>query len=244
VLGPGRVGQTVANRLRERGVEVVLGREPRLAADCEVAFVCVPDDRIAGVAALLPAGTFAVHCSGALSVTALNPHRGCALHPLTSFAPGGDPTQLDGVPAAVTGGDAEAAAVGDELARLLGLRPFPLADGAKPLYHCAAVIAGNYTATLLAASVAAARAAGIDEPRAREMLGGLASLALARAAAGGADYALTGPIARGDAATVASHLAELERAAPELVPLYRVLAAATVELLAPQRRDALAGVLA
>ena len=102
MLGPGRVGQAVANRLRERGVEVVLGREPRLAVGCELAFVCVPDDRIAAVAALLPAGTFTVHCSGALSVTALRPHRGCALHPLTSFAPGGDAAQLDGVPAAVT----------------------------------------------------------------------------------------------------------------------------------------------
>src|SRR5262249_58369382 len=92
--------------------------------------------------------------SGATPLAALEPHeRRFSLHPLQSFDRSGDSSQLDGVWAAISGETDEAIAVAQELAELLGLRSFELANDDRTLYHAGAVVASNYLVTLQRAAV-------------------------------------------------------------------------------------------
>jgi predicted short-subunit dehydrogenase-like oxidoreductase (DUF2520 family) len=244
VLGPGRVGRAIAARLAERGRDVELGRDPGLARGHDVVFLAVPDREIAPVAARLEDGPWTVHCAGALGLDALGPgrRRALAIHPLMTFGTGGEPSQLDGAQAAVSARDAEGLSAGIALARLLGLAPFVLDDAARPLYHAAAVLASNAVSTLVAGAVRTAAAAGVDDPAAA--LAPLLRRALENALADPARFGLTGPIARGDAATVAANLEALAAREPEVEALYRALAAGTIALIAPERSGMLQEVLA
>ncbi|HET8587409.1 MAG TPA: DUF2520 domain-containing protein, partial [Candidatus Limnocylindria bacterium] len=103
------------------------------------------------------------------------------------------------------------------LAETLGLRPFPLADADRAIYHAGAVIASNYLVTLERA--AAALFERVEAPP--EALVPLMKRVIENG------FQLTGPIARGDTATVERHLAALRDRGPEFVELYRVLAEAT-----------------
>jgi predicted short-subunit dehydrogenase-like oxidoreductase (DUF2520 family) len=246
VLGPGRVGCAFAARLAERGRDVEFTRDPAVAAGAGVVIVTVPDRSIEQVAARIPDGPWVVHCAGALGLDVLGPARLRALsvHPLMTFAPGGDASQLDGAYAAVSGRDAEGIAAGFALAHLLGLHPFALDEERRPLYHAAAVLASNAVSTLVAAASHSAQRAGLDASLASEALAPLMRRALDNALADQDGFGLTGPVARGDAATVSLHLAALRAAAPEVEQLYRAVAAATVELLAREREAELREVLA
>ena len=138
----GRVGSAVAARLAERGVSL---RE----RDAELILLCVPDRVIVEVASTIAPGPWVAHVSGGTPLAALDPHgRRFSLHPLQTFTHDRGPEQLDGAWAAVTGETEEARAVANELAVLLGVRPFPLADDLRALYHAGAVIASNYLVTL------------------------------------------------------------------------------------------------
>jgi predicted short-subunit dehydrogenase-like oxidoreductase (DUF2520 family) len=157
------------------------------------------------------------HVSGATPLAALEPHaRRFSLHPLQTFDRSGDPSQFDGAWAAVTGDTEDALAVARELAEILGLHPFDLADGDRTLYHAGAVFASNYLVTLQRAAVRL----GVPAQ-------GLAPL-MTRTIENGFD--LTGPIARGDWATVEAHERVIREAHPELEQLYETLAEATVTL--------------
>jgi hypothetical protein len=148
VIGSGRVGSAISARLRERGVSVG-------EADPDVVLVCVPDTAIADVARSLPSRRAWIgHVSGATPLAALEPHkRRFSLHPLQTFDRSGDPSQFDGAWAAVTGETEEALGIARELAEILGLQPFELADGDRTLYHAGAVFASNYLVTLERAAV-------------------------------------------------------------------------------------------
>ena len=211
VIGSGRVGSAVSARLRERGVGVS-------DDDPDVVLLCVPDTAIADVSrCLAPGRAWVGHVSGATPLAALDPHeRRFSLHPLQTFDRSGDPTQFDGAWAAISGETGEALAVARELADALGLQPFELADGDRTLYHAGAVFASNYLVTL---ERAAARLGVPAE--------GLAPL-MTRTIENGFD--LTGPIARGDWATVEAHKQAIREAHPELEQLYETLAEATVML--------------
>jgi predicted short-subunit dehydrogenase-like oxidoreductase (DUF2520 family) len=210
IIGSGRVGSAVGARLRERGIAV--------EADAALVLICVPDDAIAEVAAEVPVGPWIAHVSGATSLGALEPHRRrFSLHPLQTFTRARGPEQLDGAWAAVTAESAEARAVGVWVAETLGLRPFDLDDGARPLYHAGAAIASNYLVTLHAVASDLFRAAGAP-PDALVPL-------MRRTIENG--FELTGPIERGDWETVEAHRAAIRAARPELEPLYDVLAEAT-----------------
>jgi predicted short-subunit dehydrogenase-like oxidoreductase (DUF2520 family) len=212
VIGSGRVGSAVAARLRERGVAV--GED-----DPDVILLCVPDTAISGVSgSLTPGDAWVGHVSGATSVDALEPHeRRFSLHPLQTFDRSGDPTQLDGAWAAISGETGEAHAVGRELAETLGLQPFELADGDRTLYHAGAVFASNYVVTLQRAAVR------LGVPAA-----GLVPLMQGTIDHG---FELTGPIARGDWATVEAHTEAIRAKHPELEHLYETLAEATRRLV-------------
>ena len=124
---------------------------------------------------------------------------------------------MDGAWAAVTAETDEAAQAANWLAETLGLKPFPLADADRPLYHAAAVIAGNYLVTLYRTAAELFEQVGAP-PEALVPL-------MQRTIENG--FVLTGPIARGDWGTVESHLRTLEERAPEVASLYRALAKAT-----------------
>jgi predicted short-subunit dehydrogenase-like oxidoreductase (DUF2520 family) len=215
VIGSGRVGSAVAARLRERDVAVGAD-EPQLV------LLCVPDEAIPDVAQGLTLGpVWVAHVSGATSLSALDPHeRRFSVHPLQTFTKARGPEQLDGAWAAVTGETDEARAAGTWLAETLGLRPFLLADHARPLYHAGAAIASNYLVTLERAAASLLEAAGAP-PEALEPL-------MRRTIENG--FELTGPIARGDWATVERHREAIRAARPELEHLYETLAGATVAI--------------
>jgi predicted short-subunit dehydrogenase-like oxidoreductase (DUF2520 family) len=211
VIGAGRVGTAIAARLQERGVE--LRRD-----DADLVLLCVPDTAIADVARGLEPGPWIAHVSGATPLAALDPHeRRFGMHPLQTFTRGRGAEQLDGAWAAVTAETDEARALGLELARLLGLQPFELAEEARPLYHAGAAIASNYLVTLHRVAADLFLAAGAP-PEA------LAPL-MRRTIDNG--FELTGPIERGDWETVEAHRRAIRATRPELEPLYDVLAEAT-----------------
>jgi predicted short-subunit dehydrogenase-like oxidoreductase (DUF2520 family) len=212
VIGAGRVGSAIAARLVERGIE------PR--EDADVCLLCVPDAAIADVArGLTPGhGRWVGHTSGATPLSALDPHeRRFGMHPLQSFTRARGAEQLDGAYAAITAETEEAHEVGFELARLLGLQPFALAEADRALYHAGAAIASNYLVTLHRAAAEIFEDAGAPVAGLRPLMQGVID--------GG--FELTGPIARGDWATVDRHLAAIRNRRPKLEPLYRVLAEAT-----------------
>jgi predicted short-subunit dehydrogenase-like oxidoreductase (DUF2520 family) len=216
VVGSGRAGGAIAGRLSERGIEVTAGREA--LADADLVILAVPDAAIPEVAQRVPIGPWLAHVSGATSLAALAPHRRrFSVHPLQTLSRERGPEQLDGAWAAVTAETDEAAATGRWLAETLGLRPFPLADADKPLYHAGAAIASNFLVTLYRAAARLMETSGAPP-------GALVPL-MERTIENG--FALTGPIARGDWTTVEAHLRSLEERAPDLVPLYRALAEAT-----------------
>ena len=211
VIGRGRVGTALAARLEQRGVE--------LREDAELRLLCVPDTAIRDVArGLSPGHGWIGHVSGATPLAALDPHeRRFSLHPLQTFTRARGPEQLDGAWAAVTAETDEARGQALELARTLGLRSFELADADRPLYHAGAAIASNFLVTLHEAAASLVRAAGAP-PQALEPL-------MRRTIENG--FELTGPIERGDWATVEAHREAIREARPELEPLYDALAAAT-----------------
>jgi predicted short-subunit dehydrogenase-like oxidoreductase (DUF2520 family) len=214
VIGVGRVGSAIDARLRERGLELEAG-EP------ELVLLCVPDRAIAEVARGVSPGPWIAHVSGATPLAALDPHtRRFGLHPLQTFTRSRGAEQLDGAFAAVSAEADEAHAVGAWLARTLGLEPFTLADGKRAAYHAGAAIASNYLVTLRRAAGSLLTAAGVP-PEALDPL-------MRRTIDNG--FELTGPIARGDWATVDAHLAAIRAERPELEPLYVTLAETTKEL--------------
>ena len=210
VIGSGRVGSAVSARLRERGVAV--------RPNAELVLLCVPDTAIRSVARDLEPGPWVAHVSGATPLAALESHtRRFSMHPLQTFTRARGPEQLDGAFAAVTAETADARERGFWLARTLGLEPFELADDARPLYHAGAAIAANYLVTLHRVASDLFRAAGAPPG---------ALVPLMRRTIDN-DFELTGPIERGDWDTVEAHRRAIRDAAPEVEPLYDVLAEAT-----------------
>jgi predicted short-subunit dehydrogenase-like oxidoreductase (DUF2520 family) len=210
----GRVGSTVSARLAERGV-------PLDEDGPELVLLCVPDRAIAAVAAELPVGPWVAHVSGATPLSALAPHvLRFGLHPLQSFTKARGPEQLDGAWGAVTADTDEARAVGFWLAETLGLQPFELHDSVRAAYHAGAAFVSNYLVTLREAGRSLLEAAGAPPDALDPLIRGVMD----------SGYELTGPIARGDWATVERHLAVIRGEAPELEELYLVLAQATAAI--------------
>jgi predicted short-subunit dehydrogenase-like oxidoreductase (DUF2520 family) len=212
VVGAGRAGQAIASRLRERGLVL-------LEEGAELVLLCVPDRAIQDAAGRIEPGPWVAHVSGATPLAALDPHeRRFSVHPLQTLVTWRGPEQLDGAYAAVTAETEEACELGFWLARTLGLQPFPLADSDRTLYHAGAVFASNYLVTLHRAASELVREAGAPA----EALVPLMTRTIENG------FELTGPIARGDWATVDAHLVALRERHPELETMYRVLAEATV----------------
>lgn len=204
--------------------------------------LAVSDDQIepacrALAAGPLRAGALVFHCSGAKSSAALEAAARAgaltaSLHPIRSFA---DPAlvaqHFAGTFCGVEG-DAGALAVLDAALQGIGGRPVPIDAAAKTVYHAASVFASNYLVTVLDAALRAYQAAGISEEVARQLAAPLASETLTNVMRLGPAAALTGPIARGDTATVARQQGALDGWDGPTGELYRALATATTALAA------------
>ncbi len=234
IVGPGRVGTAFARALQDAGVDVdgPVGRGER-PSRCDAIVLCVPDAEIAAAAeAVTAAAPLVGHTSGATPLSALV-HAGVpgfGLHPLQSFAHPG--VGFAGAGAAVAGSTPEALAFATTLAERLGMRPFEIDDQGRAAYHAAASVASNFLVTLEAAAEAIASGAGLDREDARALLMPLVRQTVENVAALGPEAALTGPIARGDDATVEAQRAAIGEAAPELLDLFDELVRHTRALAA------------
>ena len=273
VIGAGRVGPVLAARLAAAGhrvravtagsrpdrVRALLPEAAILPTAAAVAgtgpdllLIAVPDDALAAVATglgpLRPDQVVA-HTSGAHGLAVLAPAGGrpLALHPAMTFT--GEPADLDRLPGisyGVTAPDNLREYAAGLVGQLAG-RVEWVAEPDRALYHAALAHGANHLVTLVAEAADRLRQAGVREPE--RLLAPLLTAALDNALRLG-DAALTGPVARGDAGTVAGHLRVLAAAAPESVPAYRALARRTADRavaagqLAPAAAEPLRALLA
>ncbi|MEV0553690.1 DUF2520 domain-containing protein [Streptomyces sp. NPDC050597] len=279
VVGTGRVGPALAASLqlaghrpvaasgvsdasRRRAAELLpdvpLVTPEQVLERADLVLLTVPDDALPGLAeglaetgAVRP-GQLIVHTSGRYGARVLDPmlRAGAlplALHPAMTFT--GTPVdvqRLAGCSFGVTAPE-ELRLAAEALVIEMGGEPEWIAEASRPLYHAALALGANHLVTLVAESMELLRAAGVEAPD--RMLGPLLGAALDNALRSG-DAALTGPVARGDAGTVAAHVAELRKHAPQTVAGYLAMARATADralahgLLKPELAEDLLGVLA
>ena len=216
IVGDGRLGRALASALRApaphgRGYD---------GTGADVVLLCVPDAQIATAAAAIAPGPLVGHCSGATGLDVLAPHEAFGLHPLMTVTRAG--ASFAGAGCAVAGTTPRALEVASSVGRALGMRPFVIGDEDRVAYHAAASMASNFLVTLESAAARVAATAGVE----RTMLVPLVRAAVEAWAAEG-DASLTGPIVRGDEATVARHREAIGERAPELLSLYDVMADAT-----------------
>jgi len=230
VIGPGRAGTAIHEAAQAAGIASALTRDATDAVGCDVALIAVPDDAVAAVAALIPAGPAVGMLSGSVPLAALGGRpRAFCLHPMQTIQLGGGP-QLAGAGAGISAGDAEGLALAGDLARALGMRPVEVPETARPLPHIACVFASNLLLPALAAAMAVLDEAGLGADRAA-LLGPLAHRAVDNALADGARVRPTGPVARGDTATLRAHRAALHDHDAELEATYVRLSEALLPLV-------------
>jgi len=177
----------------------------------------------------------ALHTCGGCGLTPLDPLKvkgvACGLiHPLQTFQTSEtDQPSLAGIWFALSG-DHEAIGWAQELVTLLAGRAMAIQPEALSLYHAGAALASNGLAGLLDGALAILVAAGLDRRVALDALAPLCRGSLENVLTLGPDAALTGPVARGDVATVEAHVAALKDRLPSLLPLYRTIGRTLIEL--------------
>lgn len=219
VVGRGRLGTALAGAL---GAGRPLGRGELPPPGTEVVLLCVPDSEISAAAdAVAGRAPIVGHTSGATPLTALAAEHAFGLHPLQTVT--GPDVSFAGCGCAVAGSTQRALELATQIATDLGMKPFRVEDSQRAAYHAAASIASNFLVTLEAEAEALAAAAGIEGFDARRMLGQLVRTTVENWIALGPERALTGPVARGDHATVAAQRAAIVRERPQLEPLFDAL---------------------
>nr|WP_246222422.1 DUF2520 domain-containing protein [Phytoactinopolyspora limicola] len=256
VVGTGRVGAVLGAALKRAGHHVVAAygvsvtsrsRASELLPGvsmmdvdgvldrADLVLLTVPDDVLPGLVeglattdAVRP-GQFVVHTSGRFGVAVLDPatRSGAlplALHPAMTFTGTSvDLQRLEGATFGVTAPE-QLWPVAEALVIEMGSEPVRVAEDQRTLYHAALTHGANHLITLVNDAMDLLRAAGVEQPD--RSLAPLLSAALDNTLRQG-DEALTGPVSRGDAGTVAGHLQELERALPEAAGAYTALARRT-----------------
>ena len=202
----------------------------------DAVFLTVPDGAIREAASRVSwqAGQAAIHCSGALgldvlaSATERGAIAGC-LHPLQSFSsPEGEPERFRGVTCGIEGAEPLGGWL-EGVARDLGSRTVRLEGVDRALYHAAAVFVSNDAVALMSAGSRTWELAGLSREESRAALAPLLLGAADNIAQRALADALTGPVKRGDAATVQRHI-EVLATVPELLDLYRRLGAELLRL--------------
>jgi predicted short-subunit dehydrogenase-like oxidoreductase (DUF2520 family) len=265
VVGAGNWGTSLIDALRATGTELneVVGRRTRREVvalgharlDAEVLWIAVPDAAIAATTEAIVErcrtqdrdlrGQIVVHSSGALTVEVLDAARRAgaevaSLHPVMTF-PTPRPVPLAGV---LFGMEAEPG-VRRRLTRLvrkLGGEPFALASQSKALYHAAGVLASPLLVAELAAAVETAEAAGLTRRQASRLVETLATASAANFFQRGPAKSFSGPLARGDAATIDLHLRAM-LPHPMVGEVYRALALYALDALPVRERNNLRAAL-
>jgi predicted short-subunit dehydrogenase-like oxidoreductase (DUF2520 family) len=230
------------------GAQTVIAHSAAL--DATLLWFCVPDREIRGAASALAGylavhqkhrARFAFHSSGALLSRELDPLRktGAAVasvHPLMTFVPGAHPS-LTGVPFAMEGDDAATRAA-RRIVRELGGESFSLPAARKAAYHAWATLTSPLLLAFLVTLEEAARAAGFTRQDARRKSLPIIRQTLANYSHLGPAQSFSGPLVRGDAETVAKHLAVLKKH-PGAREVYVALARAAFRGLPVKNRDGL-----
>ena len=265
VVGAGRAGTAMAAALSRAGHRVVaasgvsqasLGRiaanlpgvpvlQPeQVITRADLVLLTVPDDALAGLVAGLAAtevpmeGRLMAHASGRHGLAVLDPvvARGAlplALHPVMTFTGRReDVAKMAGISFGVTA-PAALRAVAEVLVVEMGGEPVFIEEDKRGIYHAALASAANHLVTLVVQATDMLGAAGVADPA--RMLGPLLAASLENSLALG-PAALTGPVARGDAETVAAHIAAIKAAAPEALGAYLALARLTADRALAERR--------
>lgn len=226
-------GVTVSERFSDCPWEVTRG--------ADVVFITTPDDLIESTCMSISEhrgfdkNAVVIHCSGALSSDILSSARDCGaavatLHPLQSFASVDQAVSLVPGSFCTIEGDSGALPIVREIVEDLGGILLEITAEKKTLYHAAAVAASNYLVTLMHLALELNKAAGLPTDTSFNALLPLIRGTLSNIGTKGIPGGLTGPISRGDVATVSAHLKAIEKDAPELVQLYRCLGLYTVDL--------------
>ena len=257
LIGPGRAGVGLALALAQAGYSVRLhgrnkksvpapltitvgdgGKPPPWIADVDTVILTVRDDAITPLAASLAKARaiterhVVLHLSGVQGQEALGPlvtTRAAlgSFHPLqTIVEPELTPGRLKGAWAAVEGMP-RAIEAGERIAQDLGMRPFRIATKSKAIYHAGAVFASNYLVVVEAVAQRLLRHAGLSDADAWAALRPLVEGTFENLSRHEPREALTGPLVRGDTATILRHLESL---AVDDAKLYRALGRAALEL--------------
>jgi predicted short-subunit dehydrogenase-like oxidoreductase (DUF2520 family) len=227
VVGGGRLGSALTSALSSTlpSVNGPFGRGFD-GAGFDLVLFAVPDGEIARAAAIVIDGPVVGHCAGALGLDVLGDREALGMHPLMTVTTKG--ADFHGCAAAVAGTTERAMHMARALATELGMRPFPIADEDRAAYHAAASIASNFLVTL---EDAAERLLGTTGAH-RDVLVPLVRAAMENWASLGGRAAITGPIARGDNASVARQRAAVAGRTPELLALFDTMCEATHALVA------------
>ncbi len=272
VIGPGRLGQAVAARLRQQGypITAIVGRELertrsaarfigaelmattelKRCAPADIIFITTPDDQLANTAQQLytqvelGVRTVVVHCSGLHPAATIQPSNSdqaerahcLSMHPLQTFASGEQGVKALAGSYFSLEGDESAIAIGQKLVEDLGGISFSIDAPSKALYHAAACMASNFITTLLGSVADTLKLCTGKEEIPLAAMAPLIQMAVTNTLSMGASAALSGPIVRGDSATVAKHLEQLRKSDPQLEQLYQCLALHTVHLASKAQR--------
>lgn len=253
VVACNAISHASRERARRRLPDTQVLPVPDVAARAELLLLAVPDAELAALVVGLAStgavrpGTIVVHTSGANGVGVLAPlaEQGCiplAIHPAMTFTGSDeDIVRLSDTCFAITAADEIGYAIAQSLVLEIGGEPFRVREDARTLYHAALAHAGNHVTTVVLDAVDALRSAlQGQELLGQELVGGgpggiaerilapLARASLENALARG-QGALTGPVARGDAAAVAAHLAALDEVDDALAQGYRALSLRTAQ---------------
>jgi predicted short-subunit dehydrogenase-like oxidoreductase (DUF2520 family) len=203
-----------------------------------ITWICVPDDSISEVAESIAKQRdwrqkVVLHSSGALGADALAPAKQAgaetaSAHPLMTFV-NQSSADFKGVPFAMEG-DANALALIGAVVRRLGGKPFRIAAEFKPAYHAFGFFSSPALVALIAAAQQVGKLAGLGEHQARELMEPIVRRTIDNCFRSAPEEAFSGPLRRGDLATVRKHL-EVLKQQPDLRELYRALSRIALQRL-------------
>ncbi|MFE6507075.1 Rossmann-like and DUF2520 domain-containing protein [Nocardioides sp. NPDC057767] len=259
VVGAGRVGAVLAAALRTAGHEIVavagesdasrariasllpgvpVEKPTAVARACDLLLLTVPDDMLGNVvqtmtdAGAIRPGMYVAHTSGRHGLAILEPAAAIgahvmAVHPAMTFSGTSvDLARLSGCVFGLTAATPADRAFAEALVHDLGGNPMWVPEEMRTLYHAGLAHGANHLVTLVTEAMEILAAAGATDPAGT--LRPLLTAALDNALDHG-DAALTGPIVRGDAGTVAAHLDDIRTNAPQTLASYVSMARATLD---------------
>jgi predicted short-subunit dehydrogenase-like oxidoreductase (DUF2520 family) len=259
VVGAGRVGAVLAAALQSAGHEIVavagesdasrariasllpgvpVEKPTAVARACDLLLLTVPDDMLGNVvktmtdAGAIRPGMYVAHTSGRHGLAILEPAAAIgahvmAVHPAMTFSGTSvDLARLTGCVFGLTAATPADRAFAEALVQDLGGKPMWVPEEMRTLYHAGLAHGANHLVTLVTEAMEILAAAGATDPAGT--LRPLLTAALDNALDHG-DAALTGPIVRGDAGTVAAHLDDIRTNAPQTLASYVSMARATLD---------------